>query len=192
MKTKQLWRVPSRPENLLTQRLDEVLNVMNEKEKIYRSSDCKNPDYAGIAVRFSWLPGYVIKLGIGRIAGGEKLRSCIQKNNLYLLEVPKQIFYPIPQSHQSQTRLKNLCICQYVEGKQGRELLISRSHVQQLVTLIQDTGIGDMKWRNLVHTPYNTIALVDTEIESFWGAQHGLAMLREWNTLEGVMINKKF
>lgn len=177
-------RLPSKPDELITKHLDEVLSVMIKIGERAKSADCKDPHYPGIAATFPWLPGYIIKLGEGRIAGEEKLNSCIRKRNLYLLEVPKQILYKIPQSHHNLGDLRTLCICQYIEGKQGRELLISRAHVEQLRTLIQETGIGDMKWRNLVHTPRNTIALIDTEIESFWGARHGLVMLREWNTLE--------
>jgi hypothetical protein len=157
---------------------------MAEHAKSNKMAECKDSQYLGIAVSFPWLPSYTIKLGEGRIEGGEKLKACIKSENLHLLEVPEQSLYRIPASHHSLSHLRTLCICRYIEGKQGRELLISKLHVQQLRILIKRTGLGDMKWRNLVHTPHNTIALIDTEIETFWGAQYGLAMLREWNTLE--------
>jgi hypothetical protein len=157
---------------------------MNQQEKRRKLFDCRDPNYPGMAAEFPWLPGYLIKAGEGRVEGGEILEKCIREKQLHLLEVPQQTLYHIPQAHQHLTQLKTLCICKKVEGKQGKELLISSAHVQQLETLILATGIGDMKWRNLVHTSDGKIALIDTEIGTFWGARYGLAYLREWNTLQ--------
>jgi hypothetical protein len=156
---------------------------MSEKNRQRRIVDYRASDYEGAAARFSWLPNYVIKIeGGGRIEGGNRLSACIKECNLHLLEVPDQILYKIPERHNHLTDLRDLCIGRYIEGKQGKNLVISRTHVEQLRILIKKTGVGDLKWRNLVHTPRNTIALIDTE--SFWGVRFGLAMLSEWNKLE--------
>ncbi|MBM3193741.1 MAG: hypothetical protein FJZ59_05890 [Chlamydiae bacterium] len=145
---------------IVTQHIDEVVKVMDKKNKERKWIDFRASSYEGAAAIFPWLPNYIIKIGKTRIEGGKILRACIEDYKLDLLEVPDQIFYEIPKSHYHLSSLRELSIGRYIEGKQGKDLVISKAHIEQLKTLINKTGVGDLKWRNLVHTSNNTIAII--------------------------------
>lgn len=164
----------------VTHHLEEVLQVMNQLLEGRKHADCRNMSYQGAAAEFSWLAGYMIKLGTDRIAGGDTLRRCIEKEKLDLIVIPEQRCFDIPETHQKMTELKSICIANKITGIQGKEIQISLNQTKHLILLIQNTGIGDMKWRNLVHCSDDRIAVIDTE--SFWGLRYGLLSLLEGNT----------
>lgn len=163
--------------------LEEVLRIMNQKEALKKKSDFKDPSYEGAVAEFPCLRGYLIKLGAEeRIRGGDLLRKCIVERGLNLLRIPDQIPFCIPQSYHSMTSLRMLAICAKIEGVQGRSIMISFKKVEQLISLVKETGAGDLRWRNLVHSSDGTIALIDTEC--FWGRRLGLLSLLEHNSFD--------
>jgi hypothetical protein len=99
-----------------------------------------------------------------------------------LILIPDQTVYLIPESHHDSTELRALCICKKIEGAQGKNIPLNLKQTEQLVTLIKHTGLGDLKWRNLVHCPDGTIGVIDTD--AFWGTYYGLHSLLENNKLD--------
>jgi hypothetical protein len=153
---------------------------MEKKNQLRKLADYRDPTYLGAVAEFDWLPGYFLKLGPERIAGGEKLKKCIIDHHLDLLVVPEQSPYSIPETPNRVTELTMLCVAKKIEGVQGK--IITLKQTQQLIILIKETGVGDLKWRNLVHCPNGQIALIDTEC--FWGQRLGLHSLLENNDFE--------
>ena len=156
--------------------LDALIPIMEEKNKIRKTADCRNPNYVGAAAEFNWLPGYIVKLDAEqRVKGGQYLKKCITDNNLDLIIIPDQYLYIIPESYHPYTELTELSIGKKIEGIQGKDQTINVHQTKQFIKLIIETGIADLKWRNLVHCEDGKIALIDTE--SFWGSYYGLHSL---------------
>ncbi|MBS0359084.1 MAG: hypothetical protein JSS53_07435 [Proteobacteria bacterium] len=168
---------------LITHHLDEVLDVMNQLNLDKETADFRDPTWKGAASEFTWLPTYMIKLGGSeRVNGGEALKKCVAKNGSNLIVIPEQRCFYIPETHHQKTNLRELCVAKKIEGIQGREIKINLQQARQLVTLIIETGISDLKWRNLVYCNDGTIALIDTEC--FLGAYYGLRSLLEKNSFD--------
>jgi hypothetical protein len=126
------------PNELVNDHLESVLQVMNEKEQLRQLADYRDPSYEGSAAEFSWLPGYIIKLGIERIEGGEVLRKHALEKKLDLIVIPEQACYHMPESYHRITKLKTLCIAKKIEGSQGNA--ISLKQAKQLVELVKSTA----------------------------------------------------
>ena len=76
--------------------------------------------------------------------------------------------------------MKAFCIAEKIEGAQGKELPITLEQAKQIITLIKETGIGDLKWRNFIHCENGQLAFIDTE--SFEGQKYGFHSFKEKNT----------
>lgn len=164
------------PDQLITARLDEVIREMHRAESLRMLN-------RGVTAEFPWLPGYMIKLSAeNRIAGAQKLQSCIQEKGLDLLLLPKQTRFEIPERYHDMTKLRSLCIAEKIEGYIGRERSINLRQAKQLVTLILETGLADPKCANLVHLDDEKIAIIDTE--SLDNTYSGLDYLYMANTCD--------
>lgn len=113
---------------------------MNAKDELRTKACFKDANNEGQAAEFSWLPGFMVKLNAElRIAGGKRLRDCIEKEKLGLLTIPTQMPYVIPSMYHEHTHLRTLCVAEKIEGSIGRNLPISFPQTMQLLKLIYST-----------------------------------------------------
>lgn len=171
------------PDKLVSDHLDSVLHVMNEKCRVRDSVSAYDPNQEGATAEFPWLPGYIIKLEAERrVYLGGRIKEYVREKNLDLILVPDQTLYPIPATHHHLTELRYLCIAKKIEGSQGREIPINLAQAKQLVELIKADLISDLKWRNVVHC-HGQIALIDTAPFG-GGVRWALSALLEQNRLD--------
>lgn len=168
-------------------------NIVTVFKSIYDLDKEKDDNQAMLktCTHLPWL-SCMIKLGTDRIRGAEKMRACIEKNNLKLIVLPVQWEYKIPEDvlkkelellgprkisraftnayHQkiciNNILLQDLPIPSKVCVAQRLECTgkkpLTLCQVQEMVVLIEELGWWDCGPKNYVHMD-DKIGIIDTE-----------------------------
>jgi hypothetical protein len=127
---------------------------------------------------FEWLPGYYVKYNLARIKGMERMRECIQKNNLTFIRVPDKRIYHIKGKPRS---LHNLHYAIVVKASEADPLEMSKpltlDQVKQLCVLIEKTGYISMTNTNYIRGSNGILTMIDSEA-TFDHSQRILAYIR--------------
>ena len=165
--------------------MDQALKLVHEhaQEVIQKVAPRKwSGDTSAAAVQFSWLPGYIIKLdGESRKIGEKILRDSIDKNNLNLIIIPKQVQFSLPGSH------NDFCLCERIAGIHNNT--ITAAQMEQLIILIKsaDPTYWDVTEDNMIFTDDGKIAFIDTELRGFYIHRYA-ARMRAFRILQDASL----
>ena len=155
--------VPDHLEKILDQHIDELKDIIKRcRERRFCSSK------KGVH-EFGWLSGYLVKYETCRIKGAEYLEGLIEEYNLDHIRVPKKYFYHLKGRPFELHNSNYLVIAEKVEfAKSHPEKSIPRSHMEQLLILIEKSEFRDHHARNVAMAVDGRLAIIDTGDESFW------------------------
>jgi hypothetical protein len=112
--------------------------------------------------KFDWLPGYYIKYNIKRLFMRERIASCIAKNNLDLLYIPRKYLYHIKGRPEALHSLNYLIVVEDVPSVTHTKPL-GIEYAQQFVKLIKETGHCSTYACNYLELKDGRLALIDTD-----------------------------
>ncbi len=113
-----------------------------------------------------FLPGYLMKRGVTRIEGMERIRLCIEKHNLDRIIVPQKYFYHIPGRPKKLKSTNYFIIVPKLIEKKAHQPL-NLQEVRQLCTLVEQTGYSDIQKPNILRLENDQLAMIDTDIWAF-------------------------
>jgi hypothetical protein len=141
-----------------------------EAKKILSEHICevveKFPSFETVK-KFTWLPGWMIKMDTSRIEGAKKIADAIKNRNSNLLCVPYKEPYIINNFMMQKYPLIPEALVLVKEIKGTHDGIINLEQAKQLDGLIEDTYYYDLHSSNLIHTKDGKIAIIDTESKSF-------------------------
>ena len=111
---------------------------------------------------FPWLPGYIVKFNLARIYGMERMRRCIEKNNLDLLGLPDKRIYHVKGRPTKLSNFNYVVVVKLVEKDPNAQPMTTR-HVEQLIRLMKDTGYVSTTSANYIRTYNGKLIIIDTE-----------------------------
>jgi hypothetical protein len=109
-----------------------------------------------------WLPRYIMKCGIERVAHSEKLRQVIHNNKLYLLNVPRKYVYQICDKDKAPNNQNSIVVAEYIQGTPGINATLNLQQTQQLYCAAIHTPYYDMHCFNYIVTN-QTVHIIDTD-----------------------------
>lgn len=112
--------------------------------------------------QFDWLPGYYVKYNLSRIRGMERIKRCIEENNLDLLGVPDKRIYHVKGRPEILDNRNYVVVIKAIETDPAFQVLSLR-HVQQLATLMRKSTYISMTATNYIRTHNNKLIIIDTE-----------------------------
>lgn len=116
---------------------------------------------------FPWLPGYLIKYGIDRIEGAERIRSCIKEHKLDLITVPDKRIYHI-KGMPTELNKYNYAVVEKMLKQEEAFRPLNLRQVQQLCVLVKKAGyVSITPNHNFLRLMNNRLAIIDTELLHF-------------------------
>ncbi len=102
-----------------------------------------------------------MKGGIGRIKGMERIKECIEKNNLTCLSVPQKYLYHVKGRGRELTSSNYFVVAEKQFGKKPRKLFFEE--VRQICIVLRETGYYDFASANTIRLKNNKLVIIDTE-----------------------------
>ena len=142
--------------------LQEILDnhyedISYEMRRFLKPGRCKHGVWT-----FSWLPGYYVKYNLDRIYGMERMQRRITKYNLDLITLPDKRIYNLKGRPTKLTNKNYVVIIPTVEEEKITEPMSLRL-VQQMCTLMHQTGYVSMTKANYIRDKNGIITMIDTE-----------------------------
>ncbi len=123
-----------------------------------------------------FLPGYLMKRSYERIEGREKIMAVIKEYNIDRIIVPEKWLYHIPGRPEILSIMNYFVIVPKLIPKKTHQPL-TLLEVQQLCTIIEETGYCDMQKPNIIRLENGLIAMIDTDPWAF-GYEPYLGIMR--------------
>ncbi len=136
---------------------DHCEDIAYEMKHFLKAGRCKHGVWT-----FSWLPGYFVKYNLDRIYGMERMQRCIEKYNLDLIALPDKRIYHL-KGRPATLNNKNYVVIIPKVVKEKRAEPLSLRLVQQMCTLMHQTGYVSMTKTNYIRGKNGIITMIDTE-----------------------------
>jgi hypothetical protein len=113
----------------------------------------------------AWLPGYILKYDAKRIIGREKIATYLTAKHYTNIAVATKHLLPLSPT-------KEIVVAQKINGVSTHQKPINVAQARELIDLIKEVGINDLRSSNLImhedQTEKKTICyIIDTDPKSF-------------------------
>jgi hypothetical protein len=132
------------------------------------------------AAQKDWLPGYIIKYDIARVANSQKLKSVIKQHKLNLLDVPRKYVYQVYDKAKAPNNQNSVVIAEEIRGTPGIGSFINLQQIKQLYHAALVGRHYDMHLKNYMVTQSRKIYIIDTDSEAMPSYLKVLRLTLDW------------
>ncbi len=129
---------------------------------------------------FPWLPAYMLKFGVERVANAHRLREFIQKHELNLLRVPKKYLYHIPAMPRALSNRNYIVVAELITEDEDDGCVVDFPRMEQLCTVALKLPYYDFHSGNFWPLPDGSVVIVDTDDLAMPSPEEVAKRTRHW------------
>lgn len=141
--------------NFHARQISQLLSTWNEY--VYSPES----DVARVEV-FPWLPNYMLKFGIERVANAQRLKKFIQENELHLIRVPQKYLYHVPGMPLEHSSRNYIVVAELIADDEDDGCVIDHDRMQQLCAVAQGAPHYDLHSGNFLPLR-DGVVIIDTD-----------------------------